>query len=382
MYAQRFVALSVILFHCFENVEPASIGAIAQNIHSDLILLDANLASSLRNDNRDGRRLNIDKFAVPSGGAIDLFYRYGFFSLSVRVVPRDDPGSWLVREPTSRVFDDNSIRRTERPGPNSFAQNPVEISICDDISELKEAYFRSFHAEGIAQPHKLYTGSWRTPTMAKYLGISIDVLDGDSSFVLIKLTKNSGTVDIDGRNLRLSSGAAQAAGEVRSEDEKSVLNFVENYGSHYIRSVTIGDAIYQVLALTKEQMDGLKAATRGVKRLSVNDWDRLYDNHLAPWKVRETGNIKVASGDVRLQRFAEEQLRVNAQFGSYANLVHGLTKKAANVQMLEELGRETTAVVAVDFASLKSYVGNGNIQAREYYTEIIDTHSALWEANL
>ena len=128
--------------------------------------------------------------------------------------------------------------------------------------------------------------------MAKYLGISIDVLDGDSSFVLIKLTKNSGTVDIDGRNLRLSSGAAQAAAAVRAGDENSVLNFVENYGSHFIRSVTIGDAIYQVLALTKEQMDGLKAATRGVKRLSVNDWDRLYDNHLAPWKVRETGKYK------------------------------------------------------------------------------------------
>ena len=64
--------------------------------------------------------------------------------------------------------------------------------------------------------------------MAKYLGISIDVLDGDSSFVLVKLTKNSGSVDIDGRNLRLSAGAAQAAGDVRSGDENSVLNFVEN----------------------------------------------------------------------------------------------------------------------------------------------------------
>ena len=125
--------------------------------------------------------------------------------------------------------------------------------------------------------------------MAKYLGISIDVLDGDSSFVLIKLTKNSGSVDIDGRNLRLSAGASEAARAVRAGDENSVLNFVENYGSHYIRSVTIGDAIYQVLALTKEQMDSLKAATRGVKRLTVNDWDRLYDNNLAPWKVRETG---------------------------------------------------------------------------------------------
>lgn len=247
---------------------------------------------------------------------------------------------------------------------------------------MKEAYFRSFKAEGIAQPHKLYTGSWRTPTMAKYLGISIDVLDGDSSFVLIKLTKNSGSVDVDGRNLRLSPSAAQAAGAVRAGDENSVLEFVENYGSHYIRSVTIGDAIYQVLALTKEQMNELKAATRGVKRLSLNDWSRLYEDHLAPWKVRETGNVRVASGDVRLQRFAEERLRVNAQFGSYANLINALTKNPGNVQMLEELGRETTAVVAVDFASLKSYVGNGNIQAREYYSEIIDTHSALWEANL
>ena len=66
MYAKIFVALSAISFLCLENVQPASIGAIAQNIHSDLILLDANLDSSLRT-NRDGRRINIDRFAVPSG---------------------------------------------------------------------------------------------------------------------------------------------------------------------------------------------------------------------------------------------------------------------------------------------------------------------------
>ena len=66
MYAKIFVALSAISFLCLESVQPASIGAIAQNIHSDLILLDANLDSSLRT-NRDGRRINIDRFAVPSG---------------------------------------------------------------------------------------------------------------------------------------------------------------------------------------------------------------------------------------------------------------------------------------------------------------------------
>ena len=64
MYAKIFVAL--ISFLCLESVQPASIGSIAQNIHSDLILLDANLGSSLRT-NRDGRRINLDRFAVPSG---------------------------------------------------------------------------------------------------------------------------------------------------------------------------------------------------------------------------------------------------------------------------------------------------------------------------
>ena len=71
MYAKIFVALSVISFLCLESVQPASIGSIAQNIHSDLILLDANLGSSLRT-NRDGRRINLDRFAVPSGKQISF----------------------------------------------------------------------------------------------------------------------------------------------------------------------------------------------------------------------------------------------------------------------------------------------------------------------
>ena len=68
--SQVFVALNIIVFLCFENVEPASIGAIAQNIHSDLLLLDANLASNIPNLSRNGRRINLNKFAVPSGNVI------------------------------------------------------------------------------------------------------------------------------------------------------------------------------------------------------------------------------------------------------------------------------------------------------------------------
>ena len=56
-----------------------------------------------------------------------MFYRYGFFSLSVRVVPRDDPGRWLVREPTADIFDAQSVVKTEVAGPHTFAKQSIQV---------------------------------------------------------------------------------------------------------------------------------------------------------------------------------------------------------------------------------------------------------------
>ena len=56
-----------------------------------------------------------------------MFYRYGFFSLSVRVVPRDDPGKWLIREPTADIFDSRSIVISETAGPDTFARQPFQV---------------------------------------------------------------------------------------------------------------------------------------------------------------------------------------------------------------------------------------------------------------
>ena len=56
-----------------------------------------------------------------------MFYRFGFYSLSIRVVPRDDPGAWLIREPTAKIFDDNSIVQADRPGSDTFIQQPFQV---------------------------------------------------------------------------------------------------------------------------------------------------------------------------------------------------------------------------------------------------------------
>lgn len=59
-----------------------------------------------------------------------MFYRYGFFSLSVRVVPRDDPGKWLVREPTADIFDRQSLVIQETAGPDTVARQPFQVCRC------------------------------------------------------------------------------------------------------------------------------------------------------------------------------------------------------------------------------------------------------------
>ena len=53
-----------------------------------------------------------------------------------------------------------------------------------------EAFFRNFKADGVEQPHKLFTGSWRLPTAAQYLGLSSQALDDSvHSYVLVKLDR-------------------------------------------------------------------------------------------------------------------------------------------------------------------------------------------------
>merc|ERR1712141_685946 len=179
---------------------------------SNLLLLQAREGQTLAESRQD-----FEDIDVPAGEAVDIFYRYGFFSLSVRVVPRDDHGSWIIREPTTKIFRDQSLRQVKTGLSNKF-QSQFQIFFCDDLSELMKHYFHDFSAEGVRDPHRLYTGSWRSPTVVMYFGLSDDTLHSDAGFVLVKI-------------LKPDAGAAFSRIEVGNQ--KSVKDFVENYGSHY-----------------------------------------------------------------------------------------------------------------------------------------------------
>jgi len=360
-------------------VDAASLRDIARDVRSDRVLLNAGL-NVADPQFRNKQKIDLSRLDVPTGGALDLFYRFGFYSLSVRVVPRDDPGAWLIREPTAKIFDDNSVVQVDRQGSDTFDRQPFQIYLCEDLNELYEAYFKDFLAEGIDQPHKLFTGSWRTPIAAKYLGLSPEVLTSGSSFVLVKLVREKTTQGISG-DLRLKPEAAQSLRSLQTGNTEAVLEFVQHYGSHFLREITVGESIYQVFAISPEQFQKLQRIIgSGVNTIGLQDWSSVYETYLAPWLVRETGEVKAASGDFQLQKFIDAELRVQGQFDTYPNLIESLVRNPALLSRLEELTDKTVAVTGLNLASLRSFVIDP--QTQQFFDETINTHSSLFEVNV
>jgi len=375
--------LALIISVLSAAVDSAPFGSVSSNVKSDLVLVSRN------NNGIGGGNAGLSGISkrpqVPAGEALDLFYRFGFFSLSMRVVPRDDSGAWLVREPTEPIFEQSSVSERITPSADSKFDPSFQVFFCDDIEELNEAYFRDFTAERVEQPHKLFTGSWHKTTKSKYYGLSKEAFDGQSAFVLVKLPKRRVTVSVGGGSgggLRLMPNAQRAIDSVQLANPNSVRDFLENFGSHYVQDIVVGDNVYQVLALYRDQYTAAKSAAARMLSsgaTSAADLGRFFESHLAPWLVRETGKVKVASGDKAAMAIAKNDLVTSGKFGSYPNIFE-LQERPEVTARLEAATAATEAVVGMNFASLRSFVRDP--QTRDYYDEVVDSMIALWEANI
>lgn len=95
------------------------------------------------------------------GGAINLFSRYGYLSISMRVVPRNDTDSkWIYREPTIDIFKDLSTHVLAPPTKNKVKifEGDFHMEFCDNLRQLLQAYFRDFNFERLDRPWRAFSG--------------------------------------------------------------------------------------------------------------------------------------------------------------------------------------------------------------------------------
>jgi len=273
------------------------------------------------------------------------------------------------------VFTPTSLRQVKTLAAGKF-EPQFQIFFCDDVEDLMKHYFHDFAAEGVAEPYRLYTGSWRTPTTVKYFGLSEDTLHSDSGFVLVKLQKPRLDVTTEGRP-ELMAGAAREFANIRVGDEDSVKTFTEDFGSHYIKSLTVGDAVYQILALDRTKY--LRARQEVLVDKKVTDFNQIYEQFLAPWMVEESGLVQAASGDPRVKALLDTRAVTKTQFSSYPSIFE-IRKNARLLDELEFLTADTEAVIGLKFRSIGALLPS--VQAQDYYNEIVNTQLALWEVNI
>lgn len=188
---------------------------------------------------------------VVPGSVMHLFPRYGYLSLSMRVVPRNDTQNWIFLEPAKEVMDPSTYRvqqQTFLTTDNSLPlHNEFHIDLCEDLQQLVQAYFRRFVIEGLDRPWHAFAGGWRTPSLAKYFGIDPNFVKGDYRYMLVRvlMVRQAGRMDTF-PNMTVLPNIRDNVHSFRANDYTSSFKFFNDVGTHYISSFLTGNSIYQV----------------------------------------------------------------------------------------------------------------------------------------
>lgn len=74
------------------------------------------------------------------GGAVNVFSRYGYLSISMRVVPRNDTETWIFREPTLDVFKNPAPmppkQRQQGKAGTAVFDGDFHMEFCDNIRQV------------------------------------------------------------------------------------------------------------------------------------------------------------------------------------------------------------------------------------------------------
>lgn len=73
------------------------------------------------------------------GGSMNVFSRYGYLSISMRVVPRNDTETWIFREPVIDVFKNPTpiVPKQRQAGktPAVIFDGDFHMEFCDNIRQ-------------------------------------------------------------------------------------------------------------------------------------------------------------------------------------------------------------------------------------------------------
>ncbi|XP_026318105.1 torso-like protein isoform X1 [Hyposmocoma kahamanoa] len=314
------------------------------------------------------------------GKAINIFMRYGYLSICMRVVPRNDTEGWVFREPTVSVFRDVerfSIAPKPRHAKTIF-DGDFHMEFCDNLKQLLQAYFRDFSFERLERPWRAFTAGWPTDIMARNLGINSSFITGDHCYVLVRVSRFRETAKLNDLppNVAVEDVVFEAIQDSTIGDTVSIADFIRKYGSHYIASYITGNSLYQVFVFSRTAYSMIKERlkSKGVADITAKE----LEGYFSPWHAKHIGQIKVASGNKTVENWATKRLRVHYYIFSYPSLLklHGEPSLLRSLDTL--LGNE--ALLQLELKTLSPAFKD--VKKKKWFEEVIDNYLKLWESNM
>lgn len=182
------------------------------------------------------------------GGAVNIFSRYGYLSISMRVVPRNDTETWIFREPTLDVFRNPVPMMARQRQQTAVFDGDFHMEFCDNVRQLLQAYFRDFTFERLERPWRAFSASWSKAAIARHLGINSSFITGDHCYVLVRVARFRENQKLAGtaETMILDEAVLRETENVTVGDTASVVRFIKHFGSHYIAAYVTGNSLYQV----------------------------------------------------------------------------------------------------------------------------------------
>ncbi|KOX76846.1 Torso-like protein [Melipona quadrifasciata] len=302
------------------------------------------------------------------GGAVNIFSRYGYLSISMRVVPRNDTDTWIFREPTLDVFRNPTPVVVKQRQQAAVFDGDFHMEFCDNVRQLLQAYFRDFTFERLERPWRAFSASWSKAAIARHLGINSSFITGEHCYVLVRVARfrENQKLASAADSMILDEAVLRETENVTVGDTASVVRFIKHFGSHYIAAYVTGNSLYQVFVYTQQAYLRIKERlkTRGVADLSNIE----LSNYFSPWYAEHMGSIQAASGNRTVEAWAVERLR-NQKLHGDGMLLKQLDSLLENEALLQ-LQLKTLAPIFKD------------PPRREWFLEVIDNYFKLWEVNM
>lgn len=145
--------------------------------------------------------------------------------------------------------DINHLGESQEQNTPGIFHGDFHMEFCDNRRQLYQAYFRDFTIERLDRPWEAFTGGWFPDNAAKKLGINTSFIQGDYSYVLVRVVRFRETGKFKSEfpnNLTLENDVRERINEIVTGNVTTAVKFFENVGTHYINSYTTGNSLYQV----------------------------------------------------------------------------------------------------------------------------------------